>query len=73
MSVSFATWLCWIADGSDGKDGEWYSIFPIESEELIYNRWEDNIIWDAEVRDDESYDMVSVETKAFSVLTFDAR
>ncbi|XP_033742474.1 transcription initiation factor TFIID subunit 1-like [Pecten maximus] len=34
-------------DGSDSKE-KIYSIFPIENQELIYGRWEDNIIWDAE-------------------------
>lgn len=32
-----------------GRDGEWYSIFPVENEALIYKNWEDDIIWDAEV------------------------
>ncbi|XP_058845180.1 transcription initiation factor TFIID subunit 1-like isoform X2 [Acipenser ruthenus] len=27
-------------------DRTWFSIFPIDSEELVYGRWEDNIIWD---------------------------
>ena len=31
------------------KDNMWYSIFPIENQELIYSNWEDDIIWDAEV------------------------
>nr|KAG5705427.1 hypothetical protein BaRGS_004554 [Batillaria attramentaria] len=34
--------------GGDGKDVDWYSIFPIENESLVYKRWEDDIIWDAE-------------------------
>ncbi|XP_004536590.1 transcription initiation factor TFIID subunit 1 isoform X1 [Ceratitis capitata] len=29
-------------------DDTWYSIFPVENEELIYGKWEDEIIWDAE-------------------------
>lgn len=29
-------------------DDTWYSIFPVENEELIYSRWEDEVIWDAE-------------------------
>lgn len=29
----------------------WYSIFPIENEELIYGLWEDDVIWDAEMMD----------------------
>lgn len=29
-------------------DKPWYSIFPIDNEELVYGRWEDNIIWDAQ-------------------------
>lgn len=27
---------------------EWFSIFPIENYDLIYGRWEDDIIWDAQ-------------------------
>ncbi|XP_061595817.1 transcription initiation factor TFIID subunit 1 isoform X2 [Cololabis saira] len=27
-------------------DSPWFSIFPIDNEELVYGRWEDNIIWD---------------------------
>lgn len=30
-------------------DETWYSIFPVENEELIYRKWEDDIIWDAEL------------------------
>ena len=29
-------------------DNTWYSIFPVENEELAYGRWEDEVIWDAE-------------------------
>lgn len=29
-------------------DDTWYSIFPVENEELIYSRWEDEVIWDPE-------------------------
>ncbi|KAK2496938.1 hypothetical protein MC885_002187 [Smutsia gigantea] len=29
-------------------DKPWYSIFPIDNEELVYGHWEDNIIWDAQ-------------------------
>nr|XP_018902266.1 PREDICTED: transcription initiation factor TFIID subunit 1-like [Bemisia tabaci] len=32
----------------DNGDDTWYSIFPVENEELIYGLWEDEIIWDAE-------------------------
>ncbi|XP_047488468.1 transcription initiation factor TFIID subunit 1-like isoform X2 [Penaeus chinensis] len=32
-------------------DDTWYSIFPVENEELVYGRWEDNIIWDPENMD----------------------
>ncbi|XP_037955889.1 transcription initiation factor TFIID subunit 1 isoform X1 [Teleopsis dalmanni] len=28
-------------------DDTWYSIFPVENEELIYTKWEDEIIWDS--------------------------
>uniref|UniRef100_K1PWR6 Transcription initiation factor TFIID subunit 1 n=1 Tax=Magallana gigas TaxID=29159 RepID=K1PWR6_MAGGI len=39
--------------GSDSQDQSkeketWYSIFPIENQDLLYKRWEDDIIWDAE-------------------------
>jgi len=30
------------------EDDKWYSIFPVENEELVYGRWEDEVIWDAE-------------------------
>lgn len=31
---------------SHEDDIPWFSIFPIDNEELVYGRWEDNIIWD---------------------------
>uniref|UniRef100_A0A1Q3F465 Transcription initiation factor TFIID subunit n=1 Tax=Culex tarsalis TaxID=7177 RepID=A0A1Q3F465_CULTA len=30
------------------SDDTWYSIFPVENEELVYSKWEDEVIWDAE-------------------------
>uniref|UniRef100_A0A8C4SNB6 Transcription initiation factor TFIID subunit 1 n=1 Tax=Erpetoichthys calabaricus TaxID=27687 RepID=A0A8C4SNB6_ERPCA len=33
-------------------DRPWFSIFPIDSEELVYGRWEDNIIWDDQAMDE---------------------
>ena len=30
------------------NDEEFYSIFPVENEELVYGRWEDEVIWDHE-------------------------
>ncbi|KAJ2946083.1 hypothetical protein O0L34_g5002 [Tuta absoluta] len=33
---------------NDGEDNTWYSIFPVENEELVYGTWEDEVIWDAE-------------------------
>lgn len=33
---------------SDESDQTWYSIFPVENEDLVYGAWENNIIWDAE-------------------------
>lgn len=33
------------------EDSPWFSIFPIDSEELVYGRWEDNIIWDDQEMD----------------------
>ena len=32
---------------TDGDD-TFYSIFPVENEDLVYGRWEDEVIWDAE-------------------------
>ncbi|CRK95113.1 CLUMA_CG008591, isoform A [Clunio marinus] len=32
----------------EDTDDTWYSIFPVENEELVYNQWEDDVIWDAE-------------------------
>ena len=31
---------------------EWFSIFPVENDALLYDRWEDDIIWDAKAMDD---------------------
>ncbi|XP_068187633.1 transcription initiation factor TFIID subunit 1 isoform X3 [Antennarius striatus] len=36
---------------SQEEDAPWFSIFPIDSEELVYGRWEDNIIWDDQEMD----------------------
>lgn len=33
------------------EDSPWFSIFPIDNEELVYGRWEDNIIWDDQEMD----------------------
>lgn len=32
----------------DSADDTWYSIFPVENEELVYGTWEDEVIWDTE-------------------------
>uniref|UniRef100_A0A3Q1FX94 Transcription initiation factor TFIID subunit n=1 Tax=Acanthochromis polyacanthus TaxID=80966 RepID=A0A3Q1FX94_9TELE len=36
---------------SQEDDCPWFSIFPIDNEELVYGRWEDNIIWDDQEMD----------------------
>uniref|UniRef100_A0A8C9TXC7 Transcription initiation factor TFIID subunit n=1 Tax=Scleropages formosus TaxID=113540 RepID=A0A8C9TXC7_SCLFO len=36
---------------SHEDDSPWFSIFPIDNEELVYGRWEDNIIWDDQSMD----------------------
>ncbi|XP_052759562.1 transcription initiation factor TFIID subunit 1 isoform X2 [Galleria mellonella] len=36
------------ATPGEGEDNTWYSIFPVENEELVYGTWEDEVIWDAE-------------------------
>ncbi|GLH03339.1 Transcription initiation factor TFIID subunit 1 [Gryllus bimaculatus] len=33
---------------SDNQEHPWYSIFPIENEELVKGIWEDEVIWDPE-------------------------
>ncbi|XP_065160409.1 transcription initiation factor TFIID subunit 1 isoform X2 [Atheta coriaria] len=30
------------------QDDTWYSIFPVENEDLVYGLWENDVIWDAE-------------------------
>lgn len=30
------------------SDSTWYSIFPVENDELVYGSWEDDVIWDPE-------------------------
>uniref|UniRef100_T1HCU3 Transcription initiation factor TFIID subunit 1 n=2 Tax=Rhodnius prolixus TaxID=13249 RepID=T1HCU3_RHOPR len=32
----------------ENGDDTWYSIFPVENEELVYGTWEDEVIWDAD-------------------------
>uniref|UniRef100_A0A8B9IEB4 Transcription initiation factor TFIID subunit n=1 Tax=Anser cygnoides TaxID=8845 RepID=A0A8B9IEB4_ANSCY len=41
-----SAWPSFFQDISLDEDKPWYSIFPIDNEELVYGRWEDNIIWD---------------------------
>lgn len=41
---------CYSAAFSE-EDCPWFSIFPIDNEELVYGRWEDNIIWDDQEMD----------------------
>ena len=36
-------------DRDRAEDTTWYSMFPIENEDLVYGCWEDDVIWDAEV------------------------
>ncbi|EDW81773.2 uncharacterized protein Dwil_GK12244 [Drosophila willistoni] len=33
---------------AEAADDTWYSLFPVENEELIYHKWEDEVIWDAQ-------------------------
>lgn len=33
---------------ADESDPTWYSIFPVENEDLIYGAWENDVIWDPE-------------------------
>lgn len=33
-------------------DDTWYSIFPVETPELVYGRWEDEVIWNVEEIED---------------------
>lgn len=35
-------------DPNSHKISDWYSLFPIENHQLIYSKWEDKIIWDAD-------------------------
>ena len=35
-------------EGGGGTGGLAHSMFPIENYDLIYKRWEDDIIWDSE-------------------------
>ncbi|KAH8024784.1 hypothetical protein HPB51_001198 [Rhipicephalus microplus] len=36
------------SEPGDDRDDTWYSIFPVENEELVYGCWEDEVIWDAQ-------------------------
>uniref|UniRef100_A0A8C5QQW9 Transcription initiation factor TFIID subunit n=1 Tax=Leptobrachium leishanense TaxID=445787 RepID=A0A8C5QQW9_9ANUR len=37
--------------GKLAEGRSWFSIFPIDNEELVYGRWEDRIIWDDQAMD----------------------
>jgi transcription initiation factor TFIID subunit 1 len=37
-----------LGDEGGQVDDTWYSIFPVETSELVYGRWEDEVIWDAD-------------------------
>uniref|UniRef100_H3AV84 Transcription initiation factor TFIID subunit 1 n=1 Tax=Latimeria chalumnae TaxID=7897 RepID=H3AV84_LATCH len=45
-SLSAAEQGAIISQVSHEDDKPWFSIFPIDNEELVYGRWEDHIIWD---------------------------
>jgi transcription initiation factor TFIID subunit 1 len=32
----------------EDPDETWYSIFPVENEELVYSKWEEEVIWDCD-------------------------
>lgn len=50
--LSFSVFLCLCpSSASHEEDSPWFSIFPIDNEELVYGRWEDNIIWDDQEMD----------------------
>lgn len=36
------------AKPNGAEDTTWYSIFPVENEELVYSPWEEEVIWDAQ-------------------------
>ncbi|KAJ8667283.1 hypothetical protein QAD02_008945 [Eretmocerus hayati] len=48
MSVQQKNKLGANAKNQEYQDDTWYSIFPVENEELVYGLWEEEIIWDAE-------------------------
>lgn len=39
----------------DGNDPTWYSIFPVENEDLVYGAWEKDVIWDVDDVQDLNY------------------
>ncbi|XP_070554018.1 transcription initiation factor TFIID subunit 1-like [Ptychodera flava] len=36
------------ASADQQEEHTWFSMFPVENEELVYGKWEDKVIWDAE-------------------------
>ena len=50
-SLTSCFFNCSFFAASQEDDCPWFSIFPIDSEELVYGRWEDNIIWDDQEMD----------------------
>lgn len=39
-----------IESQDQNKDNTWFSLLPVENEELVYAKWEDSIIWDPEIQ-----------------------
>lgn len=50
-SLYCVRWFLFFSAASQEEDCPWFSIFPIDNEELVYGRWEDNIIWDDQEMD----------------------
>lgn len=51
-NISFSFYLFFVPPSASHEEGSpWFSIFPIDSEELVYGHWEENIIWDDQEMD----------------------
>lgn len=50
LALQFSFHCCLLTESEpvDDRDDTWYSIFPVENEELVNGCWEDEVIWDAQ-------------------------
>lgn len=49
LSRFFISFYIYLDREYSEENETWWSIFPVENEELVFGKWEDDVIWDSEV------------------------